>query len=89
MERRKGLVYPVIVDEITNYAELQEVLGCGYQPAYRIMHGIQPPTHKQKLRMSEYLGMPVEVIFAKAGSEDKGVVQSDTPEEQSSQNTEV
>jgi hypothetical protein len=89
MQRRKGIVYPVIVNELTDYAELQEVWDCDYQIAYHILHGHRPPTHRQKVMLSEYLGLPIEVIFAKAGSEDKGVAQIDTPEEQSLQNTEV
>lgn len=70
MERRKGLIYPVIVDEITNYAELQEIWGCGYLTAYRIMYGKKPPTHRQKVMLSEYLGLPIDMVFAKSKTED-------------------
>lgn len=67
MQNRKGYIYPVIVDEITNFSELQEIWNCSYQTAYRVMYGHRPPTHRQKHQLSEYLGMPIEVIFAKAG----------------------
>lgn len=68
MQNRKGYIYPVVVEEITNFAELQEIWNCSYQTAYRVMYGIRLPTHRQKQQLSEYLGMPIEVIFAKAGA---------------------
>lgn len=77
MQRRKGLIYPLIVDEITNYAELQEVWDCGYLTAYRIMYGIKPPTHRQKQQLADYLGYPIEVVFAKADPESDNTVSPD------------
>ena len=68
MQNRKGYIFPVIVDEITDFAELQEIWHCSYLTAYRVMYGHRPPTHRQKQQLSEYLGMPIEVIFAKAGA---------------------
>ncbi|MBQ1571246.1 MAG: hypothetical protein IIZ78_08995 [Clostridiales bacterium] len=68
MQNRKGYIYPIIVDEITDFAELQEIWHCSYLTAYRVMYGHRPPTHRQKQLLSEYLGMPIEVIFAKTGA---------------------
>lgn len=78
MQRRKGLIYPRIVDEIVDTAELQQVWNCGYLTVNRIMHGRKAPNHKQKEQLSEYLGIPVEELWVRIDA-DKGADQSDTP----------
>ena len=85
MQKRKGIVYPRIEEEIINYAELQEVWDCGYLKAYRILHGLTAPNHKIKEQLSEYLGIPVAELWVKADDapEDKAVAQTDTPTENS------
>ena len=65
MQRRKGLIYPIIVDEITDYPELQEIWGCGYMTAYRIMYGHRRPTHRQKQKLADYLGIPIDELWAR------------------------
>ena len=66
MQKRKGIVYPRIEEEIINYAELQEVWDCGYLKAYRILHGLTAPNHKIKEQLSEYLGIPIAELWVKA-----------------------
>lgn len=84
MQKRKGIIYPRIEEEIINYAELQEVWDCGYLKAYRILHGQTAPNHKLKAKLSEYLGIPVAELWVKAdvASEEKVVETADTPEDQ-------
>lgn len=84
MQKRKGIIYPRIEEEIINYAELQEVWDCGYLKAYRILHGQTAPNHKLKAKLSEYLGIPVAELWVKAdaASEDKVVEAADTSEDQ-------
>lgn len=65
MQRRKGLVYPRIVEEVVNPAELQKVWNCGYLTVNRIMHGRKAPNHQQKEQLAEYLGISVEELWVK------------------------
>lgn len=95
MHRRKGIVYPRIVEEVVNVAELQRVWNCGYMTTNRIMHGFKAPNHRQKEQLSEYLGIPVAELWVRVDPDpipegyafavpaNKGVVQTDTPLENS------
>lgn len=65
MQKRSGIVYPRIAEEIVDYAELQEVWLCSYHTAYHIMHGHENPNHKRKKALSDYLGIPVDELWAK------------------------
>lgn len=66
MQRRKGLIYPRIVEEVVNIDELRKVWDCGYMTVNRIMHGHKAPNHQQKEQLSEYLGIPIDELFVKA-----------------------
>lgn len=65
MYNYKGIVYPRIAEEVVNYEELQRVWDCSYCTAYRIMYGYSYPNHIRKRALSEYLGIPVDVLFTK------------------------
>lgn len=66
MQNRKGIIYPRIVEEVVDYAELQEVWHCSYLTAYRIMHGQILPNHKRKDQLAEYLGIPTAELWVKS-----------------------
>lgn len=86
MQRRKGLIYPRIVEEIVDPAELQQVWNCGYLTVNRIMYGRKAPNHQQKKQLSEYLGIPVDELwitipgFKGFGTESTLDRESDTPD---------
>lgn len=65
MQNRKGLVYPRIVEEVVDVAELRKVWNCGYMTVHRIMYGESLPNHKRKEQLSEYLGIPVSELFVR------------------------
>ena len=66
MKRFTGIIFPRIEAEVVDYAELQAVWGCGYQTAYRILHGKYPANHVRKEKLAEYLGIPVAELWVKA-----------------------
>lgn len=80
MQRRKGLVFPRIVEEVVDIAELEKVWNCGYLTVNRIMHGRKPPNHQQKEQLSEYLGIPVEELWVKVDQEPDGIVADESSE---------
>lgn len=68
MQKRKGVIYPRILEEVVDYKELQTVWHCSYQKAYHILHGHHIPNHKQKEQLAEYLGIPAEELWVKSDS---------------------
>ena len=88
MQRRRGLIYPRIVEEIVNPEELQKVWNCGYLTVNRIMYGRKAPNHQQKEQLSEYLGIPVNELWVRDDSvlKDKVAVSNNTL---SSDNSEI
>ena len=72
MQRRKGLIFPRIVEEVVNIDELRKVWNCGYMTVNRIMHGHKAPNHQQKEQLSEYLGIPVEELFVRSDAAKAG-----------------
>lgn len=65
MYKCKGIVYPRIAEEVVDYAELQRVWDCSYCTAYRIMYGYSYPNHIRKRALSEYLGIPIDELWAR------------------------
>lgn len=57
-------LYPVITREFTDAAELAEVVEVSEKTVLRILHGSRPFTRKEKIRISEYLGLPLSSVFA-------------------------
>lgn len=73
MQKRSGVVYPRIAEEVVDYLELQDVWNCSYYTAYRVMHGHELPNHIRKKQLSDYLGIPVEELWVKNPNYDAGV----------------
>lgn len=65
MQKRRGFIYPRIAEEVVDYQELQDLWGCSYLTAYRILYGHAHPNHKRKKALSDYLGIPIDVLWAK------------------------
>lgn len=65
MQKRKGFIYPRIAEEVVDYQELQDLWGCSYLTAYRIMYGHAHPNHKRKKALSDYLGIPIDELWVK------------------------
>lgn len=82
MQSRKGIIYPRIVEEVIDYAELMSVWHCSYETAYRILHGFSSPNHRRKEQLSEYLGIPINELWEKDKSIEvrvyRGVPDEDT-----------
>lgn len=74
MQRRKGLIYPRIVEEIVDPAELQKVWNCGYLTVNRIMYGRKKPNHVQKEQLSEYLGIPVAELWVRVDPDNSEII---------------
>lgn len=74
MQRRRGLIYPRIVEEIVDPAELQKVWNCGYLTVNRIMYGRKAPNHKQKEQLSEYLGIPVAELWVRVNPDNSEII---------------
>lgn len=66
MQKSKCIIYPRIVEEVVDYAELQSVWNCGYLTCYRILSGQSAPNHIRKKALSDYLGIPVDELWVKA-----------------------
>ncbi|WP_294242244.1 hypothetical protein [Pseudobutyrivibrio sp.] len=65
MQKCKGVIYPRILEEVVNYAELQQVWDCSYVTAYRILHGLGATNHIRKKQLADYLGVPVDELWVK------------------------
>ena len=74
MQNRKGYVYPRIKEEVVDTAELCKVWQCGYGVVNRIVYGRQLPNHRQKEKLSEYLGIPIEELFVRSDTNNSEII---------------
>ena len=74
MQKRKGYVYPRIAEEVVDTAELCKVWNCGYMTVNRIMYGRKLPNHIHKEQLSEYLGIPMNELFARADTNNSEII---------------
>ena len=63
MKQRKLSNYPVITAEFENLEELAEVMECCKKTAARVLNGSRPFTHKEKVRVSNYLEKTIAEVF--------------------------
>ena len=56
--------YPIITAELTNLAELADVMEVSTKTAQRALSGARPFRIKEKRRICEYLGRELKEVFA-------------------------
>ena len=63
MKQRRMSNYPVIAAEFENADELAGVMECCKKTALRVLNGSRPFTHKEKVRISNYLDKTIAEVF--------------------------
>lgn len=64
MKLRNQSNYPVITTEFKNLAELAAVMQTSTKTAQRVLSGTRPFYHTEKERISTYLGLSIDEVFA-------------------------
>ena len=77
MQKSKAIIYPRIIEEVVDYAELQRVWKCGYLTCYRILSGQAAPNHIRKKALADYLGVPVNELWVRKGDQNGNPTQEE------------